>query len=59
MRLTPELLRNLLATPILMSALRLLQPCQAPRAIERLIRTGRIADAAALAEMLIAEADRP
>ena len=52
-------LRNPLATPELMAALHWLTPCQAPRLIERLIRAGRVADAAALAEMLIADADRP
>jgi hypothetical protein len=54
-----EFFRHPLATPALMAALRLLQPCQAPRLIERLIRTGRVADAVALAEMLVIEADRP
>jgi hypothetical protein len=48
-----------LASPALMAALQWLQPCAAPRLIERLIRTGRIADAAALAETLIIDADRP
>jgi hypothetical protein len=52
-------IRNPLASPALQAALQLLQPCQAPRLIERLIRTGRIGDAAALAELLIIEADRP
>jgi hypothetical protein len=52
-------IRNPLASPALMAALQLLQPCQAPRLIERLIRTGRLSDAAALAELLIIEADRP
>jgi hypothetical protein len=51
--------RHPLASPSLMAALRLLQPCAAPRLIERLIRTGRVADAAALAELLVIEADRP
>ena len=51
--------RHPLASPALMAALRLLQPCAAPRLIDRLIRTGRVSDAAALAEMLIIEADRP
>ena len=54
----PEL-RNPLLSPALMSALQWLRPCQAPRLIDRLIRAGRVADAAALAEMLIIEADRP
>jgi hypothetical protein len=51
--------RNPLASPALLAALRLLQPCAAPRLIDWLIRTGRIADAAAIAEQLIADADRP
>ena len=51
--------RHPLATPSLMAALQWLRPGPEPRTIERLIRAGRIADAAALAEMLIAEADRP
>jgi hypothetical protein len=55
----PAEFRHPLASPSLMAALRLLQPCAAPRLIDRLIRMGRIADAAALAEMLIVEADRP
>ena len=42
-----------------MAALQWLQPCAAPRLIDRLIRAGRVADAAALAEMPIIEADRP
>jgi hypothetical protein len=58
MKITP-IVRNPLASPALMSALQWLQPCEAPRLIERLIRRGRIADAAALAELLIIEADRP
>ena len=51
--------RHPLATPSLMAALQWLQPCAAPRLIDRLIRAGRVADAAALAEFLIIEADRP
>jgi hypothetical protein len=51
--------RNPLVTPALQAALSLLQPCAAPRLIDRLIRTGRTADAAALAELVIIEADRP
>jgi hypothetical protein len=42
-----------------MLALHWLRPGPEPRTIERLIRTGRVADAAALAELLIADADRP
>jgi hypothetical protein len=52
-------IRHPLASPALMAALQWLQPCQAPRLIDRLIRAGRVSDAAALAEMLIIEADRP
>jgi len=55
----PAEFRNPLASPSLMSALQWLRPCQAPRLIERLIRMGRISDAAALAELLVIEADRP
>jgi hypothetical protein len=50
---------NPLISPALMAALQWLQPCAAPRLIDRLIRAGRVADAAALAEFLIIEADRP
>jgi hypothetical protein len=52
-------IRNPLLSPALMAALQWLQPGPEPRMIVRLIRTGRVADAAALAEMLIADADRP
>jgi hypothetical protein len=52
-------LGNPLASPALMAALQWLQPGPEPRLIDRLVRAGRIADAAALAEMLIIEADRP
>jgi len=51
--------RNPILSPALRSALQWLRPGGEPRMIERLIRMGRIADAAALAEMLIADADRP
>jgi hypothetical protein len=51
--------RNPLASPVLLAALRLLQPSAAARLIDRLIRTGRISDAAELAERMIIEADRP
>ena len=51
--------RHPLATPSLMAALHWLTPSDGPRIINRLIRAGRISDAAALAEMLIADADRP
>jgi hypothetical protein len=51
--------RNPLASPTLMAALQWLQPGPGPRLIERLIRTGRAADAAAIAELLIIDADRP
>jgi hypothetical protein len=51
--------RNPLISPALMAAMHWLMPCAAPRLIERLIRTGRTADAAALAELLVIEADRP
>jgi hypothetical protein len=50
---------NPLISPALVAALQMLQPCAAPRLIDRLIRAGRVADAAALAELLIIEADRP
>jgi hypothetical protein len=52
-------IRNPLLSPALMAALQWLRPGSGPRMIERLIRAGRIADAAALAEMLVIEADRP
>ena len=52
-------LRNPLASPELMAALQWLRPGPEPRTIERLIRMGRVADAAALAELLVIEADRP
>jgi len=55
----PSQFQNPLASPALMSALHWLRPSEAPRLIERLIHTGRISDAAALAEILIIEADRP
>jgi hypothetical protein len=58
MKINP-IVRNPLASPTLMAALQWLQPCAAPRLIDRLIRSGRVADAAALAEMLVIEADRP
>ena len=51
--------RHPLASPALMSALQWLRPGPEPGMIDRLIRTGRVSDAAALAEMLIIEADRP
>jgi hypothetical protein len=51
--------RNPLVSPALMAALQWLQPGPQPRIIDRLIRAGRVADAAALAEILIIEADRP
>jgi hypothetical protein len=59
MALTSNALRNPLLSPALMAALQWLQPCAAPRLIDSLIRAGRVADAAALAELLIIEADRP
>jgi hypothetical protein len=52
-------MRHPLASPSLMFALQWLRPGPEPRTIERLIRAGRAADAAALAELLIIEADRP
>ena len=52
-------IRNPLISPALMSALQWLRPGQEPKLIERLIQMGRISDAAALAEMLVIEADRP
>jgi hypothetical protein len=55
----PVGIRNPLVSPALLAALQWLRPCQAPRMIDRLIRAGRISDAAALAEMLVIEADRP
>jgi hypothetical protein len=51
--------RHPLLSPALMAALQWLRPGAEPRMIERLIRMGRGADAAALAELLIIEADRP
>jgi hypothetical protein len=53
--LTNLTIRHPLASP----ALQWLQPGPEPRMINRLIRAGRTADAAALAEFLIIEADRP
>ena len=50
--------RNPLASPALMSALKWLRPGGDARMIDRLIRAGRVSDAASLAEMLIIEADR-
>jgi hypothetical protein len=55
---TPTI-RNPLASPALLTALQWLRPGNEPRLIERLIQMGRIADAAALADILIADADRP
>jgi hypothetical protein len=55
----PAEFRNPLLSPALMAALQWLQPCAAPRLIDRLVRAGRVADACAIAEMLIIEADRP
>jgi hypothetical protein len=52
-------IRNPLVSPPLMAALAWLRPNDAPRTIEGLILAGRIADAAALAELLVIEADRP
>jgi hypothetical protein len=52
-------IRHPLASPALMSALQWLRPGGEARIIDRLIRAGRISDAAALAEMMIIEADRP
>lgn len=51
--------RNPLLSPALMAALQWLRPGPEPYAIERLVLMGRTADAAALAELLIIEADRP
>jgi hypothetical protein len=56
---TSTIIRNPLASPALLAALQWLHPGPEPRTIERLVRAGRIADAAALAEMMIIEADRP
>jgi hypothetical protein len=58
MKINP-IVRNPLASPALMAALQWLTPNDGPRTIERLVRMGRTSDAAALAEWLIAEADRP
>lgn len=55
----PIELRNPLISPPLAAALRWLRPGHEPRLIDQLVRMGRIADAAALAELLIIEADRP
>jgi hypothetical protein len=52
-------IRNPLATPELLAAIQGLRPCAAPRLVDRLIRMGRISEAAALAEQMIIEADRP
>ena len=57
MALTSNTLRNPLLSPALMSALQWLRPGPQPRMIERLVRAGP--DAAALAELLVIEADRP
>jgi hypothetical protein len=48
--------RHPLLSPALMAPLQWLRPCPEPRLIERLIRMGRVADAAARAEWLIVEA---
>ena len=58
MKINP-IVRNPLASPALMAALQWLRPGPEPRMIDRLIRNGRLAYAAALAELLIIEADRP
>jgi hypothetical protein len=58
MKINP-IVRNPMASPQLLAALQWLQPSAAPRLIDRLIGTGRISDAAALAEQMIADADRP
>jgi hypothetical protein len=52
-------IRHPLASPALLAALQWLQPGPEPRILNALIRRGRTADAAALAEFLIIEADRP
>jgi hypothetical protein len=59
MALTSNTLRNPLLSPALLAALQWLQPGPEPRILNALIRRGRISDAAALAELLIIEADRP
>jgi len=41
--------RHPLLSPALMAALQWLRPCDGPRLIDRLIRMGRVADAAAIA----------
>jgi hypothetical protein len=51
--------RNQLLSPQLMLALEWLRPGPWPRQIETLIRCGRADAAAALAQQLIADADRP
>jgi hypothetical protein len=56
---TSPIIRNPLASPALLAALQWVRPGPEPRMIDRLIRAGRVADAAALAEILIIEADRP
>ena len=55
----PAGIRNPLVSPALLAALQWLQPGPEPRMIARLICAGRISDAAALAELLVIEADRP
>jgi hypothetical protein len=42
-----------------MAALERLRPCEEPRRIVELIRIGRVADAVAVSEALIAEGDHP
>ena len=49
--------RNPLASPLLMAALDRLTPNPRARLIDRLVRMGRVADAAAVADRVLIEAD--
>jgi hypothetical protein len=55
----PAEYQNPLISPALMAALHWLQPSPEPRLIVRLIRRGRVSDAAEIITQLIAAADRP
>jgi hypothetical protein len=56
---TSTMTRHPLLSPALLEGLRWLHLGQEPRLIDQLVRMGRIADAAALCDVLIADADRP
>jgi hypothetical protein len=49
--------RNPLASPLLMAALDRLSPSREARRLDTLLRVGRVADAAALAERILIDAD--